>query len=119
MKVSKIDIELSANNEGLLKYLIKDLSKIRGVEIEYKENELDNIRGNIDFSLISSIVFTSLAIPAILKIFEVFLESKKIEIEIKLPKQNTTIKLSSFSKEKLKQELIELNHVFLEELECE
>jgi len=116
MKNKTAKFNLNSNNQDVLKYLIKDLSKIKGIEIQYNKNNINNLRGSLDFSLISSIVITSLAIPAILKTFEIFLNSKKIDLEISIPNQDIKIKLSAFSKEKLQKELLELNKIFIKNI---
>jgi ACT domain-containing protein len=116
MNKQKVNFSLSSDNLNKLNFLIKDIQQLKGINIEYNNTNLDNHRG-IDISSILSIVSTAIAIPALLKTIELFLETKKIDLEIAFPNKNIKIKISSFSKESLKEKIEQLDKIFREELQ--
>lgn len=115
MSKKKINFNLSSKDYNKLCYLIKDIQQLKGIDIKYSNKTNNNDRG-IDISSILSIFATSMAIPALLKMIELFLETKKTTLEVIFPEKNIKINISSFSKEKLKDDIKQLENIFMKDL---
>jgi hypothetical protein len=106
--LSPVRIIINSNDKDSLHILQNSLVKIQGISFFTEKQEDVGARGGVNLDIVSLIV-SGLAIPSFLKAIEIYLSTRKIEVEIELPDSKTKLKFSGLDKDTLAKKIKELS----------
>ena len=113
---SDIKVVISGDESTSLTALRSNIVKIKGVirdDAAESESRV-GLRGG-ELSDFIPLIVSGFAIPAFLKAIEVFILTRKIELEIQLPDKNAKLKLSGINEADLKAKMKEFSTIFKNE----
>ena len=116
-KMSKIQVKIKSKDAVNTQALFERLLDVEGIDmctdnskpIEKGERLLESID-------LAAILISGFAIPAFLKVIEIYIEARKVEVEIGIPsKKGAKIIVSSLSKSDLLRQIKKVENWLLEE----
>lgn len=99
----RVEFSDDASNQAFM----NNISNLSGLKNSGEHSVEQGTRGGgID---ILSVIIAGFAIPAFLKAVEVFLLTRRVEVELEIPDKNTKLKISGLSKDDLEEKISALS----------
>jgi hypothetical protein len=112
--MKNIELKISSDDKEIINGLAMELRKIREIKVDRNlSNSYETgmqTRGDEYLNLIT-ILLSSFALPSLVSLLELYVTSRKIELEIEIPLKNTKIKISGLSTDDLKNKLSEIKKI--------
>ena len=109
---SEFLIRVAFSDDASNQAFMNNISNLSGLKNSEEHNTEPGTRGGgID---ILSVIVVGFAIPAFLKAVEVFLLTRKVEVELEIPNKNTKLKISGLSKDDLEEKISSLSSLLKE-----
>lgn len=112
---NNVELKIRADNSLFISNLLLELNKIKEIKVIRETSSIsvagESTRGEEYLNLIT-ILLTSFTLPSLISLIELYVTSRKIELEIEVPSKNVKFKISGKSSDDLNEKLSKLRAFF-------